>query len=77
MREPHPEGEQGAWEPAGDRPRTLWLAWPGCWVYLNKSGAWFRIVSRSFEIGDAERAMSVALDAEASMKVVISAAGSL
>jgi len=42
MREPHPEGGQGAWEPAGHRPRTLRPARPRCWVHLNKSGAWPR-----------------------------------
>jgi hypothetical protein len=39
MSEPHLEGGQGAWEPAGHRPRTLWLERPGCWAHLNKSGA--------------------------------------
>src|SRR6266566_9817034 len=42
MREPHPNGGQGAWEPTGHRPRTLWPAGPGCWAHLNKSGAWYR-----------------------------------
>jgi hypothetical protein len=32
-------GGQGAWEPAGHRPRTLRPAWPGCWGHSNKSGA--------------------------------------
>jgi hypothetical protein len=39
MSEPHPSGGQGAWEPAGHRPRTLGSRSRGCSRYQNKSGA--------------------------------------
>src|SRR5665811_1316306 len=42
VKEPHPAGGQGAWEPTDHRPRTLRPARPGCCGHLNKSGAWHR-----------------------------------